>query len=234
MRLHSGRLIRLHKKGSAMAEDMRRGRPSHHGSGKDLFPETRRTIEGGSTSVANSGARERWDSVPAWYGLAYGKGRRGSARKTVVPRGVTAWPISPRTTETKRPDAKKLGQHVRFLRLRVSGRIDWRLRREGASACGLRNVRAGRPEDDPGATPADSRFGRARVRHRCGGPNGESEAGAGEACSSGAVGRPRGVRLTGRLQRELEGETPDHERPECDAEQDRDDETPVGAVQGAC
>jgi hypothetical protein len=83
---------------------------SRHGRGKDLFePATRIAIEGGPIRVTNPGSRERWDLRPTWHGTIYGNGKPGDETQSVVgPDALRAYPISPRTAETKKPDTKSL------------------------------------------------------------------------------------------------------------------------------
>ena len=63
--------------------------------------------------MTSPGSRQ-WNVRPAWHGIVYGNGKPGTGRESVVSPGVVAWPISPRTAETKKPDTKKITTHVKF------------------------------------------------------------------------------------------------------------------------
>src|SRR3954453_23882203 len=61
-----------------------------------------------------SSGNRQWDVQPSWAGIVYGNGRPGSGTESMVPPGVVAWPISPRTAEMKKPEPKKIATHLKF------------------------------------------------------------------------------------------------------------------------
>ena len=61
--------------------------------------------------MTSPGSRQ-WNVRPAWHGVVYGNGKSGTGKESVVSPGVVAWPISPRTAETKKPDANKIATHA--------------------------------------------------------------------------------------------------------------------------
>ena len=88
---------------------------SRYGRGIDLtIPGARLEMEWRANRVSNPGSR-RWDIRPSWHGVVYGNGKPGSGSESVIgPEALHAYPISPRTAETKKPDTKKLATHVKF------------------------------------------------------------------------------------------------------------------------
>jgi hypothetical protein len=64
--------------------------------------------------MTEAGTRE-WNLRPRWAGVVYGNGMLGKGTETVIgPEALHAYPISPRTSETKTPNVKKLATHVKF------------------------------------------------------------------------------------------------------------------------
>src|SRR3954447_22994154 len=64
--------------------------------------------------VSNPSTRQ-WDIRPVWHSGVVGTGKPGSGRESVIgPEALRAYPISPRTTETKKPDTNKIATHLKF------------------------------------------------------------------------------------------------------------------------
>jgi hypothetical protein len=67
-----------------------------------------------ATHLSTGGSRQ-WDVRPSWSGFAYGNGKPGKGTESIIgPEALRAYPISPKTAETKKPDAKKIATHVKF------------------------------------------------------------------------------------------------------------------------